>query len=70
MKTNMESQGYSKDNAHIYAMMALLDWVSDYTGSGIKIYIKESEYSQFKEIKVDRVDKTDGTSYYKPSICK
>ncbi|MFV0539523.1 MAG: hypothetical protein ACK5M3_19475 [Dysgonomonas sp.] len=73
MYTNMNEQGYSKDNAHIYAMMALLDWVSDYTGSGIKISIKNSEYSQFKEIKVDRVDKIDATNgayYYKPSICK
>lgn len=70
MKTNMKGQGYSEENAHIYAMMALLDWMSDYTGSGIKIYIKESKNSQFKEIKVDRVDRVDGTNYYKPSICK
>lgn len=57
----LESQTYSADNAHDYALSYLLDKYD----TGLKISKKEKGESSFKEMKTN----TDSSNNYKPTIC-
>jgi hypothetical protein len=65
MHENLLKQGYSKDDAHIYALSAFFD----YWETGIKISVKEDGDTTFRETKTDKQYITETTYNYIPSVC-